>query len=152
MSPVLSQHINAATSSSPLAFNVAALDYDNEAGSLVTDYVSALETARNLGLGLVASHSISEAQAISILASALSSIVPTAHVYGGIRAIRESNKSGESLSAEEISATYKALVSVANSDSLNSSASALLILLTPDSALLSNLLSTLVPLSQALLW
>lgn len=122
MSPVLSQYIANSSKLAPLSFNIAALDYDSEVGSLVNDYVAALQSAHDLGLGLIASHSSSEAQAISILNAALASLLPSAQIYGGIRALRESSKStSEPLSVKEIADTYKALVSSINTESLNGS-------------------------------
>lgn len=115
MNPVLAQYVSNPSASAPLSFNVAAVDYDEDAGSLVNDYSSALETARDLGLGLVVSHTTSETQDIALFSTALSSLLPSIHIYGGIRAIRESNKAGADwLSSKEISETYSILTSSFN--------------------------------------
>lgn len=111
MEPVLAQYAVKPSTSFPLAFNVAAIDLDAKAGSLVTDYSSALKISRDLGLGLISSSSISEAQHMTLLATILSSSVPTVHIYDGIRALRESSKATNILSATKVGEIYKDITS-----------------------------------------
>ncbi|KAJ9660509.1 sulfite reductase [NADPH] flavoprotein component [Coniosporium apollinis] len=74
----------------PLVAHVAAVDYAAGSSSgLVTDYVSALTIADELGLGLVSSASAYEIQHMSLFATLLASIVPTIHTYDGITVGRE---------------------------------------------------------------
>lgn len=111
MEPVLAQYAVKPSSSYPLAFNVAAIDLDNEAGSLVSDYASALQVSRELGLGLIASSSISEAQHMTLLATILSASVPTVHIYDGVRGLRESSKVANVLSVSKIGEVYEKIAS-----------------------------------------
>lgn len=112
MNPVLSQYIaRGPSASNPWAIHLAALDYDDKKGTLYADYSNALQTARDLGLGLIASHNAIEAQHISLLSTALSSVLPSIHIYDGIRATREFNKVSEWLTSKEIADTYSLLTS-----------------------------------------
>lgn len=112
MNPVLSQYTSRGLySSNPLALHLAALDYDANKGTLYSDYVSALQAAHDLGIGLIASHNAVDAQAISLLSTALSSILPTAHIYDGLSGVRTSNKVSNWLSTKDISETYSILTS-----------------------------------------
>ncbi|KAG9873617.1 hypothetical protein KCU94_g23331, partial [Aureobasidium melanogenum] len=62
----------------PTVAHVAAVDYAaNSSTGLVTDYVSALRLAEELGLGLVASASTYEMQHMSLFATLMASIVPS---------------------------------------------------------------------------
>ena len=78
---------------SPLVAHVSALDYaGGDKPELVTDYVSALTVADELDLGLLASFSPHESQHIALLATLFSKIVPTLHVYDGVRVGRETHR------------------------------------------------------------
>lgn len=112
MEPVLAQYAVKPSTSYPLAFNVAAIDLDENAGSLVTDYSSALKISRDLGLGLISSTTIAEAQHMTLLATILSSSVPTVHIYDGVRGLRESSKVSNILSAAKVGTTYDDIVSL----------------------------------------
>lgn len=116
MKPVLNQYVINPSKSSPLTFDIAAIDYDAQSGSLVTDYASALETVNDLGLGLIASHTLQDGPAVSILSTALSSVLPTAHIYGGIRAIQENSKTEQTLTSLEVADAFPKLAAVVKSD------------------------------------
>lgn len=74
----------------PFVAHIAAVDYaPGTSGGLVTDYVTALNVAEELGLGLVTSSSAFEAQHMSLFATILATILPTVHVYDGISVGRE---------------------------------------------------------------
>jgi sulfite reductase (NADPH) flavoprotein alpha-component len=74
----------------PLTAHIAAVDYSaNSNAGLVTDYVSSLTLAEDLGLGLVCSPSVFEAQHMALFATLLSSVIPTIHTYDGISVGRE---------------------------------------------------------------
>ncbi|KAI0197797.1 hypothetical protein F4808DRAFT_437689 [Astrocystis sublimbata] len=73
---------------SPFVAHVAAVNYASESG-LVAEYGSALQIAEELGLALVSSASAYESQHMSLLATLMAKIVPTLHVYDGVRTSRE---------------------------------------------------------------
>ena len=88
MHPVLDQLSLNYNAFKPVVAHVAAIDSDSSA-SFVTDYVTPLRTARESGLAAIISKSSAEIQYISILASLFATVVPTLHVYDGIRLARE---------------------------------------------------------------
>lgn len=73
---------------SPFVAHVAAADYSAQSG-LVSEYGSALQLAEELGLGLVASSSAYETQHMALFATLLAAVLPTIHIYDGIRTSRE---------------------------------------------------------------
>jgi len=93
---------------SPFVAHIAAADYSANDG-LVTEYESALQTAEDLGLGLISSSSASEVQHISLLATLLANILPTLHVYDGLRTARETLRVVDALSETSIAEHYKQL-------------------------------------------
>ncbi|RDW81466.1 sulfite reductase subunit alpha [Aspergillus mulundensis] len=76
---------------SPVAAHVAAVDYSGEDG-LVSDYVSALSLAEELGLGLVSSASVHESQHMALLTTLLASVLPSIHIYDGVRVGRDNTR------------------------------------------------------------
>ena len=88
MQPVLDQLSLNYHAFKPVVAHVAAIDSDSSA-NFVTDYVTPLRTARESGLAAIISKSSDEIQYISILASLFATVVPTIHVYDGIRLARE---------------------------------------------------------------
>lgn len=92
----------------PLTAHVAAVDY--AAGTptgLVTDYVSSLATAEDLGLGLVCSPSVFEAQHMALFATLLSSVIPTIHTYDGIIVGRETARLVDTLQVAKLHTIYE---------------------------------------------
>ncbi|KAF3761464.1 hypothetical protein M406DRAFT_266098 [Cryphonectria parasitica EP155] len=73
---------------SPFVAHVAAAEYADEHG-LVAGYGAALQLAEDLGLGLVGSSSAYEAQHMALLATLMAHILPSVHIYDGIRTSRE---------------------------------------------------------------
>ena len=74
----------------PFVAHIAAVDYAAGSSSgLVTDYTLALNIAEELGLGLVSSSSAYEVQHMSLLSTLLATILPTIHIYDGIKVGRE---------------------------------------------------------------
>ncbi|OIW25236.1 hypothetical protein CONLIGDRAFT_86190 [Coniochaeta ligniaria NRRL 30616] len=73
---------------SPFVAHVAAADYSAQSG-LVSEYGSALQLAEELGLGLVASSSAYETQHMALFSTLLAAVLPTIHIYDGIRTSRE---------------------------------------------------------------
>jgi len=71
----------------PFVAHVAAVDYASS--GLVSDYVTALTVAEDLGLGLVSSSSAYEAQHMSLFSTILATVLPTIHIYDGINVGRD---------------------------------------------------------------
>ena len=88
MQPALQQLARNYSSFTPVVAHVSAIDVDDEA-YFVSDYATPLRAARETGLAAVISKSSDEFQYISILASLFSTVLPTVHVYDGIRLARE---------------------------------------------------------------
>ncbi|KAK6082951.1 sulfite reductase flavoprotein component [Seiridium cupressi] len=101
---------------SPFVAHIAAADYSADAG-LVSEYGSALQIAEDLGLGLVSSTSTYEAQHISLFATLMAKVLPTLHIYDGVRASRETLRVVDALSETGIAEVYKKVSEAA--DSLN---------------------------------
>jgi sulfite reductase (NADPH) flavoprotein alpha-component len=94
--------------SSPFVAHIAAADYSASQG-LITDYDTPLRLAEDLGLGLVASASTYEAQHMSIFSTLLASLLPTLHVYDGVRVARETLRVVDALSEAGVADLYKKL-------------------------------------------
>jgi sulfite reductase (NADPH) flavoprotein alpha-component len=94
--------------SSPFVAHVAALDYSDSKG-LVSNYDVALRLAEDLGLGLVASTSTYEAQHMSIFATLLATLLPTLHIYDGVRVARETLRVVDALSENGVADLYSKL-------------------------------------------
>jgi sulfite reductase (NADPH) flavoprotein alpha-component len=93
---------------SPFVAHIAAADYSAHDG-LVAEYESALQIAEDLGLGLVSSASAYESQHMSLLATLLASLLPTLHVYDGLRTARETLRVVDALSETTIADIYQKL-------------------------------------------
>ncbi|KAL2827827.1 hypothetical protein BDW59DRAFT_143865 [Aspergillus cavernicola] len=91
---------------SPVAAHVAAVDYAGEDG-LVSDYVSALSLAEELGLGLVSSASVHESQHMALLTTLLASVLPSIHIYDGVRVGRDTTRVIDVLDQAGLSRTYE---------------------------------------------
>ena len=78
---------------SPFVAHIAAVDYaGGSAAKLVTDYVSTMGFAEELGFGLVSSFSAYEIQHMSLFATLLATMVPVIHTYDGIGVGRETTR------------------------------------------------------------
>ncbi|KAI1122372.1 hypothetical protein F5Y10DRAFT_76595 [Nemania abortiva] len=93
---------------SPFVAHVAAVDYTSDNG-LVADYGSALQISEELGLALVSSASAYESQHMSLLATLMAKIVPTLHVYDGVRTSRETLRVIDALSQAGITGIFNKL-------------------------------------------
>ncbi|KAL7924858.1 hypothetical protein ACQKWADRAFT_286171 [Trichoderma austrokoningii] len=98
--------------SSPFVAHIAAADYSASEG-LVSNYDVALRLAEDLGLGLVASSSSYESQHMSLFATLLATVVPTLHIYDGIRLPRETLRIVDALSETGVADLYSKLVAEA---------------------------------------
>ncbi|TQV97667.1 sulfite reductase flavoprotein component [Cordyceps javanica] len=102
--------------SSPFVAHVAAADYSAASG-IVASYDGALRLAEELGLGLLASSSAYEAQHMSLLATLIAKVLPTLHVYDGVRVARETLRVVDALSEAGVADLYAKLA--AEADRLN---------------------------------
>lgn len=93
---------------SPFVAHVAAADYSAHDG-LIAEYESALQIAEDLGLALVSSSSAYEVQHMSLLATLVAALLPTLHVYDGLRTARETVRVVDALSDASIAEAYKKL-------------------------------------------
>lgn len=109
--PALDQLALLYSVSNPFVAHVAALDYDGSTnGGLVSDYVSALSTAEDLGLGLVSTLSAYEAQHMSLFATLLAQDLPTLHVYDGLRTGRDTTRVIDILNKSGLAAAYDSVL------------------------------------------
>ena len=101
----------------PTVLQVAAVDYaaDTQSG-LVTDYVSALSIAEEMGMGLVASKSAFEVQHMALLSTLIASVVPTMHTYDGISVGRETTRVIDVLDVAGLKRNYDAVLADVQSD------------------------------------
>lgn len=93
---------------SPFVAHVAAAEY-SAADGLVPEYAVALQLAEELGLGLVASSSAYEAQHMALFATLLAGVLPSLHVYDGIRTSRETLRVIDALGEVGIKEIYSSL-------------------------------------------
>lgn len=97
--------------SNPLTAHIAAVDYSaNSNAGLVTDYVTSLALAEDLGLGLVCSPSVFEAQHMALFATLLSSVLPTIHTYDGLSVGRETARLVDTLDQSRLHNSYQAVL------------------------------------------
>ena len=104
--------------SSPFVAHVAAADYSTGVegaapAAVVSEYDASLRLAEDLGLGLVGSASAYEAQHMALLSTLLASIVPTLHVYDGVRVARETVRVGDALGEKGVASLYNKLAEAA---------------------------------------
>ena len=95
---------------SPFVAHIAAVDYAGASSSLVTDYVSALTLAEELGFGIVSSISGHEAQHMSLFSTLLASVVPTIHIYDGVSVGRETTRIVDVLDPTGLANTYTSIL------------------------------------------
>ena len=95
---------------SPFVAHVAAVDYvGGSTNALVTDYISSMVLAEELGFGLVTSFSTFEVQHMALFATLLANVVPTIHTYDGIHVGRETTRVIDVLGQSRLEETYKLL-------------------------------------------
>jgi sulfite reductase (NADPH) flavoprotein alpha-component len=94
--------------SNPFVAHVAAADYDDS--GLVSDYVSALSAAEDLGFGLISSTSAYETQHMALLASLLAQDLPMLHVYDGIKVGRETTRVIDVLDRSGLTNAYQSVL------------------------------------------
>ena len=94
---------------SPFVAHIAAIDYAGATSRLITDYVSALSLAEELGFGMVSSFSVYEAQHMSLFSTLLANFLPTIHIYDGVKSGRETTRVIDVLDQAGLQSTYKAV-------------------------------------------
>ena len=88
----------------PFVAHIAALEYGSS--RLVTDYVTALDVAEVLGIGLVCSTSAYEAQHMALFSTLLASVLPTIHTYDVITVGRDTLRVIDVLSQTGLANAY----------------------------------------------
>ncbi|KAI5290022.1 hypothetical protein KEM54_002644, partial [Ascosphaera aggregata] len=112
--PALEQLTLLYSVANPFVAHISAVDYKggNE-GHLVTDYHAALRLSEDLGLGLVVAFSTHESQHMALFSTLLAKVLPTMHIYDGIKIGRESTRVIDVLSQARLKAlatsVYKGL-------------------------------------------
>lgn len=95
---------------SPFVAHIAAVDYvGGSTNALVTDYISTMVLAEELGFGLVASFSTFEVQHIALFATLLANVAPMIHTYDGINVGRETTRVIDVLDQSRLEKTYQFL-------------------------------------------
>ncbi|CAF9918354.1 MAG: hypothetical protein GOMPHAMPRED_001498 [Gomphillus americanus] len=103
---------------SPFVAHIAAIDYQVPGlTGYVTDYVSALALADEIGLGVVSSGSANEAQHMSLFATLLASVLPTIHIYDGLKVGRDTSRIGNVLDQTKLKNAYQAILHQATKSS-----------------------------------
>jgi len=109
--PALDQLALLYSVANPVTAHIAAVDYSATSNAgLVTDYVSSLTLAEDLGLGLVCSPSVFETQHMALFATLLSSVIPTIHTYDGISVGRETARLVDTLDQSRLHNSYQAVL------------------------------------------
>ena len=96
---------------SPFVAHIAAIDYAGASSQLVSDYTSALSLAEELGFGMLSSSSAYETQHMALFSTLLASIIPTIHIYDGVRIGRETTRVIDVLDQAGLYNTYRAVQS-----------------------------------------
>lgn len=101
----------------PTMLQIAAVDYAAETESgLVTDYVSALGVAEEMGMGLITSKSAFEVQHMALLSTLVATVVPTMHTYDGITVGRETTRVIDVLNVNSLKKNYDSVLESVKAD------------------------------------
>ena len=101
------------TVASPFVAHIAAVDYAGGSSvGLVTDYVSTMNFAEELGFGVVSSFSAYEIQHMSLFATLLATVIPAIHTYDGIGMGRETTRVIDVLDEAGLENTSKVISSI----------------------------------------
>jgi sulfite reductase (NADPH) flavoprotein alpha-component len=94
----------------PFAAHISAVDYaGSNGGRLITDYAAPMSLAEDLNFGLVASRSTHESQHMALLATLLSRILPTMHIFDGVQVGRETTRVMDVLDQARLSSVYRSV-------------------------------------------
>ena len=92
---------------SPFVGHIAAVDYTGaKSGKLTSDYATAMAFAEDLGFALLSSVSAYESQHIALFSTILAEVLPTLHIYDGVRAGRETTRVVDVLDIAGLKAAY----------------------------------------------
>ncbi|OKL55655.1 hypothetical protein UA08_08979 [Talaromyces atroroseus] len=91
----------------PVVAHVAAVDYAG--GQLVSDYATALNLAEDLGLGLISSSSVHEAQHMALFSTLVATFLPTIHLYDGVRVGRDNTRVIDVMDQSGLHRVYQAV-------------------------------------------
>jgi sulfite reductase (NADPH) flavoprotein alpha-component len=111
LKPALEQLSLLYSVANPFVAHIAAVDYTgSKNGGIVTDYTSAMAVAEDLGFGMVSSTSAYESQHMSLLATAMAQILPTFHIYDGVKVGRETARVIDILDQAGLSQAYHSVI------------------------------------------
>ncbi|KAI1007136.1 Sulfite reductase [NADPH] flavoprotein component [Podosphaera aphanis] len=103
----LDQLTSSHSAGTPFVSHAAAIGHEADGSkSFVTDYATALNISRDLGLGLVSSSNPSEAQHMALYSTVLANVLPTIHIYDGINMGRDTLRVIDALNASVLRDTY----------------------------------------------
>ncbi|KAL8652751.1 MAG: hypothetical protein Q9210_002503 [Variospora velana] len=102
----------------PSVAHAAAINFDGASSALVTDYVSTLTLAEELGYGVVVSLSAYESQHMALFATLLANIIPTIHTYDGVAVGRDTTRVIHVLDQAGLYKTFKAVSHAASTSQL----------------------------------
>jgi sulfite reductase (NADPH) flavoprotein alpha-component len=97
----------------PFVAHISAVDYEGlKNGAMVTDYCSAMVLAEDLGFGMISSTSAYESQHMALFAMAMAQIIPTLHVYDGVKVGRETTRVIDILDQAGLTGAYQSVIQV----------------------------------------
>lgn len=95
----------------PFVAHIAAMDYvGSKGGQIVADYTNAMSLADDLNFGLVSSRSAYESQHMALFATALAQIMPTLHIYDGVKVGQETTRVIDILDKSGLSESYRSII------------------------------------------
>lgn len=98
------------TVANPFVAHIAAVDYaGSKSGGMVTDYTTAMAVAEDLGFGMVVSTSPHESQHMAILATVMAKVLPTFHLYDGVKVGRETTRVIDILDQAGLNKAYRSV-------------------------------------------
>lgn len=113
MRPALEQLSLLYSVANPFVAHVAAVDHmgggsdsGSPAGVLASDYSNALSLAEELGFGLVSSASVHESQHMALFSTLLAHVLPSLHIYDGVRVGRETTRIIDALDQRGLHSAY----------------------------------------------
>ena len=110
LKPALEQLSLLHTIANPFVAHIAAVDYmASKERRLVTDYADTMALAEDLGFAMVSSTSAYESQHMALLATAMAHIVPTFHIFDGVRVGRETTRVIDILDQDGLKKAYHAV-------------------------------------------
>ncbi|KAI4276756.1 MAG: hypothetical protein LQ337_002282 [Flavoplaca oasis] len=98
----------------PFVAHIAAVEYAGGRSSLVTDYLSTMDLAEELGFGLVAASSVHDAQHMALFATLFASITPSIHIYDGVTVGRETTRVIDVLDQAGLHSYYRTILEEAS--------------------------------------